>query len=350
MNMAKYIKNSLPVTLLAVWLMAILLTGCNDKDYDDSDVVPNPATIARIVSADSNFNSLRLALNRANLAATFESSGPFTVFAPTNAAFNAAGLSETVIASLDAATLAGVLQYHVINGTVKSMDIQNGINASTNTLNGNVFVSKFQYGTTTDGNNVSYGVSVNGSRVTRPDIVATNGIIHVVDAVILPPTQNLLTLITADTSFSLLSSAVAKAGIGSTLTAAGPITVFAPNNAAFRSTFTKEVESRTRNRSNAEVEAEILAPLTAAQLAGILTYHVVPGRVFSTNFTPTFVNTPGAIPVPGKVTTLSGGTVNISSDIRLTGNGNDEQASSIVKANVLTTNGVAHVINRVLLP
>jgi uncharacterized surface protein with fasciclin (FAS1) repeats len=350
MNIITYIKNSLSAGLLAVCVTTMLLTGCNDKDFDDSDVMPAPASIAQIVSTDSSFSILRSALNRANLAATFEGSGPFTLFAPNNAAFNASGISQAVIASLDAATLAGVLQYHVMNGAVKSMDIENGINASTNTMNGNVFVSKFQYGTTTDGNNVSYGVSVNGARVTRPDIVATNGIIHVVDAVILPPTQNLLTLITADTSFSLLRAAVTKADIGSALTAAGPITVFAPNNAAFRSTFTKEVESRTRNRSNAEVESEILATLTAAQLADILTYHVVPGRVFSTNFTPSFINTPGAIPVPGKVTMLSGGTVDISSDVKLTGNGNEKQASSIVKANVLATNGVAHVINRVLLP
>lgn len=357
MNIAKYIKNSLPAALLAVCLMAMLMTGCNDKDYDDSDVVPDVQSIAQLISSDANYSLLQQALSRANLAATFEGPGPFTLFAPTNAAFEAVGLNATTIAAIDPALLANVLRYHVLNAAVKSQDIQTGINRATPTLNGTAFVSNFNYGTTTDGNNASYGVSVNGSRVIRADIMATNGVIHAVDAVIFPAIMNIVATLQANPRYSLLVAAVVRAGLVDALSGAGPFTVFAPTNEAF---------------AEAGITQNAIATMPVADLANILRYHVINGRVFSTNFAPSFiVESPdfaGALPTNITVlpTLLGLESNNIlelnftANDVKLTGNNerlkdNPVQANVTsqdfaTRANVSATNGVIHAIDKVLLP
>jgi uncharacterized surface protein with fasciclin (FAS1) repeats len=276
-----YNKNIFPTSLVVMLLIAVFFTGCNDKDYDDSDVIPAQKTIAQLITTDSSFTTLSAALNRANLASTFGGGGPFTVFAPSNAAFTAAGITPAVIATLDPAVLTAILNYHVVNGAVKTTDIQAGLNQETATLAGTAFISNFLYGTTTDGNNVSYGVSVNGSRVTRPNIMATNGIIHLVDAIIIPPAQNIIGTIAANSNLSLLNAAITRAGLAGALSGNGPLTLFAPTNEAFVA-------------AGFATEADINAA-SPSDLAAILTYHVRPGRVFSTNFTPPAIDDPQAI-------------------------------------------------------
>src|SRR4028119_834581 len=96
-----YKKNIFLTALVAILLSAVLFTGCDDKDYDDSDVMPAQKTIGQIITSDSSVSMLEAALNRANLASTFEGAGPFTVFAPSNAAFAAAGIKTSDIAAMN---------------------------------------------------------------------------------------------------------------------------------------------------------------------------------------------------------------------------------------------------------
>ena len=184
--------------LLAPLAIVGLLVSCGG---DDSDVTPSteaasteettteapaeettteaPAEeatdIVAIASADENFSTLVAAVAAADLVETLQGEGPFTVFAPTNEAFAAlpAGLVDKLLLPENKATLVKILTYHVVSGTVLADDVTAG---DVPTVEGqNITI-------TTD-----MGVKVNGATVTATDIIASNGVIHVIDAVILPP-------------------------------------------------------------------------------------------------------------------------------------------------------------------
>ena len=160
-------------TLLALTGSMFLGAACGD---DDGDKVAEPNTITDIVVAGADFSTLEAAVVAAGLADTLAGPGPFTVFAPTNAAFSAlpAGALDGLLA--DPAALADVLKYHVVSGRVNA--------ATVVTLN---------KATTLQGDDVTIAVVdgkviLNGNvMVTTTDIAADNGIIHVIDGVLLPP-------------------------------------------------------------------------------------------------------------------------------------------------------------------
>ncbi len=318
-----------------------LMTGvssCTKNTVDPNPSTPPQKSITEIVATDKNFSILLAAVTRANLTGALSAAGPLTLFAPNNDAFKASGLDSATVAKMDPAALANVLRYHVVGSAVKSTDVKAGVNNAVTTLNGTAYASNFVYGTRTDNMPVSYGVSVNGSRVILADIAATNGIVHIVDAVIVPPAQTVVGLVVADASFSSLRVAVVRAGLDGALAAAGPLTVFAPNNTAFQKFFNVT--------TNAAVEAQINA-LPIATLTKILTYHVVSGRVYSTNFTPKALNIAGGVPVPGPVKMLSNDNLTVSGDLKLNDGTKDV---NITKGNLSVTNGVVHVIDNVLVP
>ncbi|MCY7356831.1 MAG: fasciclin domain-containing protein [Rudanella sp.] len=309
--------------VLAAALFIGWISGCQKDTVDPNPVVPAQKSFVEILSSDSSFSLLNAAITRANLGSAISAAGPFTVFAPSNAAFRAAGFDEAAIAAAVPAVLGGILSYHVLNGAVKSTDLTNVVNQSTPTLNGTAYVSKFDY-----------GVGVNGVRVTLADVQATNGVMHIVDGVIVPPTQNLVEAVSANPNLSLLRAAVIRANLAGTLAGTGPLTVFAPTNAAFAA-------------AGFDTEDKINAA-DPAVLAGLLSYHVLNGRVYTTNFVPASVKLPGAIAVPGKVVTLSADSVAVSGDLKFTGIKNSG-AANVARANISATNGVIHVIDRVLL-
>ena len=325
----------LSLLALGVVLMAGV-SSCTKNTVDPNPSTPPQKSITEIVATDKNFSILRAAVTRANLTGALSAAGPLTLFAPNNDAFKASGLDSVTVAKMDPAALANVLRYHVVGSAVKSSDVKAGVNNAVTTLNGTAYASNFVYGT--GSTPVSYGVSVNGSRVTLANIAATNGIVHVVDAVIVPPAQTVVGLVVADASFSSLRAAVVRAGLDGALAAAGPLTVFAPNNAAFQKFFNVT--------TNAEAEAKINA-LPIATLTKILTYHVVSGRVYSTNFTPKALNIAGGVPVPGPVKMLSNDNLTVSGDLKLNDGAKDV---NIIKGNLSVTNGVVHVIDNVLVP
>ncbi|GAA4456786.1 fasciclin domain-containing protein [Nibrella saemangeumensis] len=307
-------------TLLTLLVATVtVLTSCNNDDDDDT---VQPQTITDIVVNDNNFTLLEAAVVRAGLADALRQ-GNLTVFAPTDAAFRAAGYNDVAaINALPVNTLQSVLQYHVLNQRVNAAAIPTAANTaqpSLLTTNGTLYITKD-----------NSGVTVNGARVSQADIAASNGVIHVIDRVLMPPTGDLVALAQGNPNFSLLVAAVLRAGtpVINALSGQQALTVFAPTNAAFQAAgFANEAAINAAN---------------PATLASILTYHVVPGRVFSSN-----------IQNGMDVTTAQGTTIRTAvngNTVTVLGRGNNNTAANITAANMLATNGVVHVIDRVLVP
>lgn len=300
-------------------MIALLAIGMIACDSDD-DAAPAPQTITDIAASNPNFSTLVTALQRTGLDDVLDAAGSYTVFAPTNDAF-AAFLDGASVNDVPVATLENILLNHVVTGSIQSSQLSTG------------YVSTLAKREPSATNNLSMyvstasGVRLNGvSTVTTANIIASNGVIHVVDAVIGLPT--VVTFATADPNFSDLVDALTSPGqpdFVSVLSGAGPFTVFAPTNAAFTAL-------------DAELAAIPLVP-TAEILTEVLEYHVASGNVLSSSLTNNQV-----------VTTLQGGTFTIG----LTGGAKitdaNARVSNIVAVDVQAANGVIHVLDKVLLP
>jgi uncharacterized surface protein with fasciclin (FAS1) repeats len=306
-----------PVMMLTM-VAAVLFSSCK-KDDDDQ---PRHNTIVDIVVSDNNFSLLEAALVRAELTGVLAGSGTFTVFAPNNDAFIAAGLdTEAKINAVPVADLKKILLYHVLGQQVPSSAIATASNTPVETLADlDAFVTKN-----------AAGVFINGASVLQADIMASNGVIHVINSVLMPPAGNIVEVAQSNPNFSFLVEAVLRASQGSTnvaqvLSGAGPLTVFAPTNQAFiNAGFANEAAIRAAD---------------PAVLTSILTYHVIPARVFSSDLTE------GAQPATANGATL---TITLAGGAKVKGISNTT-AAVIAPANLVTTNGVIHVIDQVLLP
>ena len=321
--------------LILLILSSQLLVSCVKTDpFGNPSPTPAQKSIPDLVASDKNFSRLNQAITKAGIASSLSASN-LTLFVPDNAAFATAGLDSVTIAKLDATTLANVLKFHVLNTAVRSTDLSTVINKEVATLNGTAYLSKFSFGTS--------AVAVDGARVTLSDIAATNGVVHIVDNVLIPPTGTIADAIKGNPNFTFLLAALTKANLITLLAANGPLTLFAPTDDAFKTTS----PYKTIDQINAAAPAD---------LAAVLQYHVAPGRIFTTNFVPEAYPVSGGIVVsndatrPGKITTAVGSTINVSSDLKLTGLGNGTDAATITKANILASNGVVQTIDRVLLP
>ena len=279
------------------------------------DKVLLPMTIADNAVANSTFSSLVAALQNANLvSALADTTKTYTVFAPTNAAFTSLLTKLNVtLADLTAGTLSPILLYHVLPGFIPADSVKSGYFKTASTAFGKNMVLQIAAG--------SNVVLNNGSNVIATNVVATNGIIHVIDQVLLPPT--VVDLAEQNSIFSTLVLAVVKANLATTLAGTGPFTVFAPTNDAFTALF-------------ASLNVSGIDALTASQLTPILLAHVVSGNVQSGDL------------MSGTVPTLnSAAPLNVmvsSSGVTLNGNIN------VILANVQGSNGVVHVINKVIVP
>jgi transforming growth factor-beta-induced protein len=303
-------KKQTIITGMAVILSFSILTSC-EKDEDKS-LTAAEMSITEYAVSDDNFSSLVAALTRADLASTLAGSGNFTVFAPTNAAFNQL-LSELGVSGIDdipLETLKSVLLYHVLGEEKKSGMLQSGYyNTLSPAFNGFMSLNV----------NSASGVTLNkNTPVTAADVDVKNGVIHVIDKVLLPPT--VVDHALANDNFSILVQAVVKAGLANTLNEEGPYTIFAPTNAAFQELFT-------------QLGVSGIGDLTAEQLTPILTYHVVEGNIRSTDLS------------AGTVPTLNGDIT-----IALSPSPSINSTSQIIATDVQASNGVIHVIDEVLLP
>ena len=249
--MKKMFKSS--ALLFAMALTGTVVFSSCDKD-DDPTPTPDP-TITDVVVSDTNFSILEAAVKRAGLADALAQPGALTVFAPDNAAFTAAGITEAVVATLTPEALADILTYHVLTTKVPSP----GVPASdaVTTLQGkSIFAS-----------NNTNGVFVNGVNVKAADVSASNGVIHVINGVLIPPTQTIAQIASAP-GFSILLSAVVKAGLADAVAGPGKFTVFAPTNAAFEAA----------GLTQAAVDAASVETVT-----GIVQQHVIATNVYASD-------------------------------------------------------------------
>ncbi|RKS95676.1 putative surface protein with fasciclin (FAS1) repeats [Flavobacterium limicola] len=318
-------KNVSKIRNLAVIaLFAFMTVSCND---DDNTVVVVDNTITGKAVATANLSILVQALTKAELATTLKGAGPFTVFAPTNEAF-AAFLATTPYATINDVpkeALTQILLNHVVTGAVKSTDLTTG------------YIKTLAKGTASTTNtlsmyvNTSAGVKLNGiATVTTPDIMASNGVIHIVDKVIDLPT--IVTHAAANANFSTLVSVLNRSGqpnFITALSATGPFTVFAPTNAAFTSL-------------DAELAPGGIAGVSAANLTKVLQYHVVsPANVLAASLTEGQIVTPILTPAQTFTIQLTGGAKIKDANNRI---------SNIIIVDVQCSNGVIHAIDKVLLP
>ncbi len=297
--------------LMAVAVMALSIPA----QAAENDIVD-------IASGNTDFSILVAALGEADLVAALQGEGPFTVFAPTDEAFESllADLeidAETLLAHPD---LGKVLLYHVVSGKVMSTDLSDGMAAAT--LNGeSVSIS------------TSNGVVVNDAMVTSADIEASNGVIHVIDKVLVPsdfqlestPVEtekpDIVEIAVGDSRFSMLVMLLQEADLVGALQGEGPFTVFAPTNAAFESLI-----------SALGISPEEL--MAQPELSEVLLYHVISGKVMSTDLSDGL-----------EAATLNGESVvfDLSSGVMV-------NEANVIGADIEASNGVIHVIDGVLVP
>lgn len=258
------------------------------------------------------FNTLLAAAKAAGLAEALMGGGPFTVFAPTDDAFAKLpkGTVESLLKPENKHKLAAILKYHVVSGELTARD-----------------VTRLSGATSLNGQRINFassngGVSIDAANVVTANIECSNGIIHVIDSVILPAGDNIAEVAESAGMFSTLLTAAQAAGLVPALTGDTELTVFAPTDEAFAALPKGTVQS-------------LLMPENKDKLASILTYHVVAGRVYAAD----------AVKA-GMAETLNGQKVVIDiadGQLRV-------DNARVVKTDIDAANGVVHVIDRVILP
>ncbi len=291
-------------------------------------------SIVDIAASDEIFSTLVTAVTAGDLVETLSGDGPFTVFAPINPAFAALpeGTLETLLMPENKALLQGILTYHVVSGNITSSDLMEGKVATV--AGSDIMVS------------LEDGVKINNANVIAADIKAGNGVIHVIDTVLLPPSEsteaaemeesmtevavtspmpmpsslNIVELAAGNTTFETLVAAVMAGDLVDTLSGDGPFTVFAPTDEAFAALPAGTIET-------------LLMPENKGLLQKILTYHVVSGNVTSSDLSS------GAVP------TVQGSDVMVSLE-----DGVKVNDANVIAADVIVSNGVIHVIDSVIMP
>ena len=294
-------------------LLGTTIVASNSSCKDDDPAPAPQKNINEIVNTDTSFSLLKQAITKAGLG-TALSTGNLTVFAPDNAAFAASGINSAAIDALPVATVTNLLTYHVLGSKVVSTAVP--VSDSVRTLSNKILFASRN----------ANGVFVNGVKVKRADVAASNGVIHVISKVLTVPSATIAGLATATPDLSLLLVAVERAGLTGAVSGAGKYTVFAPTNAAFAAAGYPDAAS---------INA---APVPA--VAAIVKSHVLPTNVFSSDLIAA-----ATLPTIQPAVSLTVGTTPAS--VKITGSGS--AASNIVSPNILATNGVVHVIDRVLL-
>jgi len=288
------------------------------------------ADIVDTAVAAGSFNTLVAAVDAAGLVDTLKGDGPFTVFAPTDDAFAAlpAGTVESLLEDPSGA-LTDILLYHVVSGKVMAGDVVGMDGAMVETVGGNSFTISI------DGDTVM----IDGATVVATDIETSNGVIHVIDSVIIPAgdeesamedtgSGDVMAADIVDTaisagSFNTLVAAVQAAGLVDTLKGEGPFTVFAPTDDAFAALPEGTVESLLEDPGGA--------------LTDILLYHVVAGKVMAAD----------VVGMDGAMVETAGGnsfTITVDGDTVMV------DSANVVTVDIETSNGVIHIIDSVIIP
>lgn len=302
--------------------MGSLLTISCKKDDETIPMKPVEGNIVEVASANPDFSILVAAVKRAGLVDALSAAGTYTVFAPTNAAFGSL-LEELGVAGLEdipVETLKSVLLYHVLNVKVASSAVATGY---VPTLADGVANSKLSLYIEKSGSGVKLN---NRSNVTAVDVSASNGVIHVIDKVLLP--NDVVGAAIANSNFSILVQAVVKAGLVDALKGIEGGTLFAPTNDAFVSLLN-------------ELGFASLDDVPVPALTNILLYHVISAPVKAADVATGYASTLSPAPNSKTVSLFlqkSGSSVKI------------DNRASVVVADVITSNFVIHAIDKVILP
>lgn len=324
-------------TSLLVLLSAGLIAACGGDDDPvqisssppAADTASTPAgsalTLDKVAGA-SGFNALLAAATKADLGgALADPNAKLTVFAPSDEAFRqlAASLgfadAAALVNALPAESLKSILTYHILPDNKRAADLKAAPAPAQATLyrfDGQQAALSIAAGES--------GVSVTDAalgtaKVTQADVAASNGTIHVIDKVLVPPgVLNIVQLAQLNPQLSSLAGAVVSANLQGSLSGPGPFTVFAPTNAAF---------------------SQVPTGLSTQQLATVLTYHVLGAQVLASQ-----------IPFGAATNTLASQTIVINAGNPPTIRDTTDAPARIVATDVRASNGVIHVIDKVLIP
>ncbi|MDB5202812.1 MAG: fasciclin protein [Ferruginibacter sp.] len=311
----KLMKYKFMLTCCLAICSVVMFTGCDDK----ADVAPVGDNIDKLISANTDLSIFQAALVKTRLDQFTKGGGPFTIFAPTNAAFNAIGInSATDLALLDSNALVQLITYHIQSVSRSFTEIPLGPNATMSTIGGGV-----QYGARyTDGR-----AYINGARITNSGgTAASNGFLYIVDRVLVPGTLSASAALTASGNYKLMLQAMAKTAVSNTT---NPLTIFAvPNSVMIAAGYDSTTIANIGTTG---------VPFTT--LKAIMQYHTVAQRIFSPNFK------------AGALKTVQGTNVTITTGTTVMVKGTNNPAPfSIVVPDVITTTGVIHGINGLLKP
>lgn len=347
----KKIYNSFNLMLPLFLLTIVISTSCN-KDVPMAEPIQFPSsgtTIGEVLNTNPNFSILKAAVTKAGLmAAVSDKNNVFTVFAPSDAAFTLSGIPLAAINALPAATVASIVQYHIIPGrklmssaiptTFPNVQMPTSFIIPAPNTNPLVRFSNFP-------SKRGDRLWINNIPIVTPDVNVANGAIHVTAAVVAPPSRVLLDTIARDADMQYLVAAVLAADAGVPAGSrfqdylANPLanfTVMAPTNAAFMALFTA---------LRLPASPASFSRLPAATVRGIVAYHVLLGRAFAANL-PT-----AATPVPTLLSASLPTAPLLTIDATQGARGaKNPSYSKVTAADRHAINGVYHKIDQVLLP
>jgi transforming growth factor-beta-induced protein len=282
------------------------------------DTVLSPPDIVKIITNDDRYSRLIIFLSVANIVVTLQGPGPFTLFAPTNAAFDKLppGSIESLLRPLNRAKLVNILTYHVFGGRALTAANIIAMNPP--------FELEMLNGITTNITRDGNRINVNNATVIQANVFGNNGIIHALDTVLFPP--DIFQTVSNDDRFKTLMTVLSAAALVGILKGPGPLTLFAPTDAAFNALPPGTID-------------DLLKPENRAKLIKILTYHVIDGNALTAaNIT--------AMKPPFKLDMLNSMATSITEDgVKIKVND-----ATVIQADVIASNGIIHVLDTVLLP
>ncbi len=328
--MRKYLNIKQKYSLLLIGLLAV---SCEKKE-EESTVFDNNR-INMVIADNFNLSALNAVVRVSGLDKELKNeNGPFTILAPSDAAFAIAGYSkpENILAERPA-VISNIGRYHTMDGFYELNKLPFLFNQELRTRGGKVFATHWVKG-------VDTVLTLNGSRVVANNIPSSNGLIQVLDRVLTPYQHDKIAdAITADVSITLFAQAMLRSGIKNTLDGDGPYTVFAPNNSAMADLGYKTVQQ--------------IETADVGELRRLVDYHILRDRRFVYDY----ILSAGPSNT-AKQAMLDGNSVTIKlvpnssspgsfSGIVLRGIGNSKDIS-LVKQDILTGNGVLHIVDQTL--
>ncbi|RBL91381.1 fasciclin domain-containing protein [Chitinophaga flava] len=314
-------------------LLASLLLFFSCKKDDNQPAATNRNNSLAYVITDNkfNFSFFNTALTVTNFGNTFFEKGPYTVLIPDNNAFQQSGYStEKDVAVEKGSVLNNMVKYHTLNGIWQLDKLPFRFNQPITTVSGaQLFVTHWV-------RNQDTIITINGTRVTALNMPASNGLIQVINTVLNPLVQDKLSdAVAAEPTLTYFNVALQQAGMKDLLRGVGPYTIFAPNNSAFIAAGFPTTDS--------------VANTDPAVLKALLQFHILANRRFVYDYA---LSTDASGQSQQTMLNNSNTTVNLINNgdngITIQGSGNT-QPCQLVKSNVLTNNGVLHIIDNVLM-